>query len=121
MCLTRLTPPPVTPSGYGFVVRKSASGCYHSLFYNYHEDQILGEEQTIAEAKTLQTQEGYKDYPCGFHIWESREAAFDYALSRSEVVLRVKYRGAHTRGRHNGHSVVVAEFITLIREVDNVS
>ena len=118
MCLMRILPPPVAPTGFGFVARKMFSGSYRSIFYNYETPQTLGVEQKAELFGDLISQEDAKRYPCGFHIFESMDDAFDYALTNSnEAVLHVSYRGAHTRGLQGARKVVVAEFITLIQEI----
>jgi len=67
------------------------------------------------ETDLYTTYEGEK-YTSGFHIFSTKAEAKSWGSPHS-VVVKVRYRGAHTIGIQNGAKVIVARKVKLLKEI----
>ena len=56
-------------------------------------------------------------YQMGFHVYRNKGQAEKRTCFESDIIVRVKFRQAHTRGKQGGLNVIVAKEIFIQSEV----
>ena len=123
MCLTYLTTSKkIESEGNGYkIFFKTTRGNLKSSYF--HKATILPTEKWINEKdfrippykdkEEITASSGYS-YPMGFHIYKNIKRAINHSYSQFRgVVVPVKFRKAHTRGKQCGLNVVVAKEIFI--------
>ena len=105
MCLDSIEVTKPTPEGVGYKVFDKGG---HLL----RGEIIMGVRKTRTWLVAQSPFGSPFGYPLGFHIFTDLEIAKRWAFG-NEVVRKVKYRKAHTRGFQGGRAVIVANEIYI--------
>ena len=111
----------IPQTGYK-VFSKLAKNTFEPLFKKLNPTPFkLGEEYYDHEEKIIGRP--YHYYHTGYHIFVDKFAAESYRADtdyQTEAVVQVEYNDLTAEGNDNGHQVVVARTIKLIKEIQNV-
>ena len=127
MCLDIITTPKkLKPNGTGYkMFHKKNNG---DLYFSY---RFIGKQVPLPIRKWMNEKDyrkkhnkgkekiwvrNHESYPMGFHIYLNKKFA-EEIMWGSDVLIPVKFRKAHTKGKQIGINVIVAKEIFIQREV----
>lgn len=116
MCLSEINKEKPKPNGVGYkVFEKDSKGKLRSWLYG--PDPTKGKWM-----KARKEYQHHRNYWSGFHIFTTLDGAMKWlGVGPGDVIVKVRYRGAHTSGRQGSSPVVVADKMFVPKNCRNLS